>query len=108
MPHRTKEFMENNLCGIHNTIHRLLQETKDLIRVGSSDEAMAVLAKVQSLVDVAITKGIKMEDRLKVYRFTIRALGFVREKEHERLSFKEGELILNESIRMAKERSQQP
>ncbi len=73
-----------------------LQLAEDAIIEKQDEEALIHVETALRLLEAAIVKSIKIEDRLKLYRFTIRGLGFERNKEFEELEFRGENLILKE------------
>jgi len=87
-------FIENNICSIHDGIIReLIRIREELL---ASDQAKHVLA-LEALIDKtrqAKDKGIKIESRLKKYLYTIRALGFARDKENDAIEIIDNKINL--------------
>lgn len=95
MKRHTKEFLNNNVCAIHHHIQEEILKVKEmLLEEGHNQEARERLEEVMQLISLAITKTTKIEDRLKLYLFTIRSLGFKREKKNECLSFINGDQLV--------------
>ena len=87
-------FIENNICSINDAI------INELIRIREEMIAEYDLKHVPAIefliicVRFAKEKGVKIETRLKKYLFTIRALGFTRDKEMEEIEINDNILSL--------------
>lgn len=89
-----EEFIKNNICSIHDGIINSLNDLSSMLWANGNRDMPAFIDDIVSEVLLAKEKGIRIENRLKVYRFTIRRLGFVRAKEKERLTIVDNKLHL--------------
>lgn len=96
-----KIFIDNNICSVHDRIINALIDIRERINAAAArDEQVnpdGLIAEVEELVLLtrhAKEKGVKIEARLKKYLYTIRALGFARDKETEELIVIDNQLRL--------------
>jgi len=72
-------FIENNICSIHDEcIREAIRIREDLIAKEQNDHVPALDNIIRRLRN-AKDRGIKMERRLRIYRFGIMSLGFSRD-----------------------------
>jgi hypothetical protein len=75
-----KIFIENNICSINDyIINTLIRTREDLIAKGAL-KLVPVLEDLIIHTRLAKEKGLKIEGRLKEYFYTIRSLGFSRDR----------------------------
>lgn|SRR5574343_505430 len=75
-----KIFIENNICAIHDDIIRRLIKTEDRLIASGASHIIPDIEEIIDQVRLAKQKGIKIESRLKLYFYTIRSLGFARDR----------------------------
>ena len=89
-----KIFIENNICSIHDAvINKLINLREDLI----SKNAMKLVPALEDLIQdvrLAKEKGIRIEHRLKTYLYTIRAMGFSRERGGEEITIINNRVVI--------------
>lgn len=78
-----KVFIDNNLCEINDRIIRKLITLSEVLEKEVNGEYTQTINEITKDVFFAKKKGIKIENRLKHYLYTIRALGFKRDRELE-------------------------
>jgi hypothetical protein len=91
-------FIENNICAIHDRVINALNHLSDKFREEGNREDAQCLEEITSDVLLAKQRGIKIECRLKQYLYTIRALGFSRDKDMEQIEIIENQLRLKNNV----------
>lgn len=89
-----REFIENNICSIHDGIIRKLIATEDQLIVNGAMKLVPVFEELIDETRKAKEKGIIIETRLKKYFYAIRSLGFTRDKDWEEFEIVKNELVI--------------
>lgn len=87
----SKSLKQMPICHVHNIVEDLLTDSRsDLMKIkyikddSYKDEMISKVCDniSQSLefLKIALDKGQRMEDRLRLYKTTIESLGFIRER----------------------------
>ncbi len=87
-------FIENNICSIHDGIIRELIRIREELLAGNENEHVPALEALIDKTRQAKDKGIKIEGRLKKYLYTIRALGFARDRENDAIEIIDNKINL--------------